>query len=357
MDTTSEWDSEEWLDSAKGTVKWANNTSRNSRVMLLVRHSHREPITDHMAQLSTELTPLGCRMSEEMGRRLPFDRRINLFFSFVSRCVQTAQEIGKGLSERGATIEDMDALAVLATPEVKEDKFWDGLQPDGKNITEFVNNWADGVYEGLVEPFEDYEERFLRDVIERISAAPAGAMHIHTRRAGGFSGSLTAAGGNLGTSRFGGDIGFEAGRFDVLVTGSTGRTDGFRTNGDVDRDAITARAGFDVGSGRTLALTTVWSSIDAGTPGSLTPEELAEDPTRSPYNELDFLDSRDSMVTLAFEGSASRDLSLAANLHRRDATSESLTTGRVAAAFGQGFLANLDTTTVGAVAQVTHDRR
>jgi iron complex outermembrane receptor protein len=185
----------------------------------------------------------------------------------------------------------------------------------------------------------------------------AGAMHILTRRADGFAGSLAAAGGSLGTSRLEGDIGFASGRFDLLVTGNTERTDGFRVNGTVDREAVTARAGFDAGSGRRVSLTTAWSNTDAGTPGSVTPEELAEDPAQSPYNAVDFLDRGGSMVTLAFDGPVGRDLSVAASIYRREGRTESLTTGRAAAAFGQGFLADLDTTTVGAVGQVTHDRR
>ena len=179
VNTPSEWELEEWLRSAKNLIEWARKTPADAQVMLLVRHSHRETIEDHTAQLSTELTLLGCRMSAEMGRRLPSDRKTLLFFSFVSRCYQTAQEVGNGLSENGGVIDDMDALAVLATPEVRNDKFWNGLQPDGKNITEFVNNWADGVFEGLVEPFDDYKERFVRDTVDRISTAPKGSMHIH----------------------------------------------------------------------------------------------------------------------------------------------------------------------------------
>ncbi|MDF1538572.1 MAG: phosphoglycerate mutase family protein [Candidatus Thorarchaeota archaeon] len=175
----SEWESEEWLHSAKNLIEWVSKTPIDSQVMLLVRHSHRETIKDHTAQLSTELTPLGCRMSTEMGRRLPSNRKTIMFFSFVTRCYQTAQELGNGLSENGGAIDDMDALAVLATPEVISDDFWKGLQPDGKNITEFVNNWADGVFEGLVEPFEDYKQRFVQDIVERISNAESGSLHIH----------------------------------------------------------------------------------------------------------------------------------------------------------------------------------
>ncbi|MHA2425344.1 MAG: histidine phosphatase family protein [Candidatus Thorarchaeota archaeon] len=174
-----EWDREEWLHSAKNLIQWASETSPNSRVLLLVRHSHRETIEDHTAQLSTELTQLGCRMSAEMGRRLPSNRKSWFFFSFVTRCYQTADEMSKGLTEKGAVIEDMDALGVLATPEVRDEKFWNALQPDGKNITDFVNRWADGTFGEWVEPFTDYRERLIQDTVARLRESPEGSLHIH----------------------------------------------------------------------------------------------------------------------------------------------------------------------------------
>ncbi|MHA1906569.1 MAG: histidine phosphatase family protein [Candidatus Thorarchaeota archaeon] len=176
---SAEWDREEWLHSAKKLVQWASETPSVGRVMLLVRHSHREIIEDHTAQLSTELTPLGCRMSAEMGRRLPLDRRNWIFFSFVTRCYQTANEMGKGMTEKGGVVEDLDTLAVLATPEVRDDKFWSALQPDGKNITDFVNQWGDGVFADLVEPFEDYRVRLIRDTVDRLRDSPEGTLHLH----------------------------------------------------------------------------------------------------------------------------------------------------------------------------------
>ena len=179
LNESSEWEGEDWLHSAKKLVQWASEATPDSRLMLLVRHSHRKTIENHTAQLSTELTPLGYRMSTEMGRRLALDRKTWIFFSFVTRCYQTADEMGKGLVEKGGVVEDLDTLAVLATPEVKDQEFWNELQPDGKNITDFVNRWGDGVFEEMVEPFDDYKGRLLNDTVERLREVPDGTMHIH----------------------------------------------------------------------------------------------------------------------------------------------------------------------------------
>ncbi|MFW9918810.1 MAG: histidine phosphatase family protein [Candidatus Thorarchaeota archaeon] len=179
MNDDQVWLREEWLESARKLAKWASLTPSDSRVLLLVRHSHRETIEDHTAQLSTELTSLGCQMSTEFGRRIPSDRITRLFFSFVSRCFQTAEEISKGLRSNNAKIEEFDTLAILATPEIRDQSVWNELQPDGKNITDFVNRWAESEFGEKIEPIEEYEVRLKRDLIERLKDDKASALHIH----------------------------------------------------------------------------------------------------------------------------------------------------------------------------------
>ena len=179
MEHTQAWEKEDWLESARKLTRWAISTPPDSHLLLLVRHSHRETIEDHTAQLSTELTPLGCEMSTEFGKRMPSDRVTRLFFSFVSRCYQTAQEISKGLKTNNVTIEEFDTLAILATPEIHDQSVWNELQPDGKNITDFVNHWAEGDFGQKIEPIEEYEVRLRKDLIDRLRGDSARSMHIH----------------------------------------------------------------------------------------------------------------------------------------------------------------------------------
>ncbi|MGY5853577.1 MAG: histidine phosphatase family protein [Candidatus Thorarchaeota archaeon] len=174
-----EWNSADWLASARRLVHWVNELPQESSTMLLIRHSHRDPIVDHTAQLSTELTELGRRMSFEMGKRLPAHRPAHFFFSFVSRCYQTAEEMSKGFQEVGGTVIDLDVLPVLATPEIYDDEVWQNLQPDGKNITEYVNNWADGNFGDMIEGFETFQGRLLDDTIFRLRDTKESVMHVH----------------------------------------------------------------------------------------------------------------------------------------------------------------------------------
>ena len=174
-----EWESLDWLASAKKLLEWVNSKPSDSKIMLLVRHSHREEIKDHRAQLSTELTDLGKRISYEMGKRLPINRPTHFFFSFISRCYQTAEEMANSIKKNGGEVIDLDPLPGLAAPEIYDDAVWSNLQPDGKNITDYVNNWADGNFGEMIEDFEKYRKRLLDDTISRLVDTEDMAIHIH----------------------------------------------------------------------------------------------------------------------------------------------------------------------------------
>ncbi len=179
MSANSEWDTTDWLTSARGLVHWVGQQSPDNRIMLLLRHSHRAIISDHSAQFSTELTDIGKQMSFEMGKRLPIENPARFFFSFVPRCYQTAEEMANGTREAGGEVTEFEPLAILVAPEIANDKVWDALQPDGKNVTDFVNRWADGLFGDMIEDFEDYRVKLIEDTLGRLSKESGPAIHVH----------------------------------------------------------------------------------------------------------------------------------------------------------------------------------
>jgi hypothetical protein len=73
----------------------------------------------------------------------------------------------------------MDPLPILVTPEIADESVWENLQPDGKNITDFINNWAEGKFGDKIERFEDYKSRILNDTLIRILNTKRDEIHIH----------------------------------------------------------------------------------------------------------------------------------------------------------------------------------
>lgn len=163
------WYSVEWLNSARNIVEWTKETPAGVQTVLLLRHSHRERLNNHNEMMGAGLTDLGKNTAYEMGRRLRVTGDIRILTSFISRCYETAEHLVEGLSEQGYTVNKIDPLPALVGPENAMDVVSRELHPDGENVTEFVNDWANGKFDGEMESFRSYlkkvEDSVFRDVV------------------------------------------------------------------------------------------------------------------------------------------------------------------------------------------------
>jgi len=148
-------------------------------IALVVRHSHRTTLADYAEMLSGGLTELGRKTSFEMGRRLRVKRPAHIFTSFVPRCSETADFIAKGFNDAGGRVLGIESLDTLFSPEYSEEKIWENLQPDGRNVTEFVNKWASGLFGNGIESFGSFQSRLCSDTVSRLIATTDPVMHIH----------------------------------------------------------------------------------------------------------------------------------------------------------------------------------
>jgi len=160
-------------------IYWTNSIDIRKAVALVVRHSHRATLADYAQMLSGGLTELGKRTSFEIGRRLRVERPADIFTSFVPRCSETAESIAKGFSDAGGRVLGIDSLDTLFSPEYSEEKVWENLQSDGRNVTEFVNKWADGRFGNGIESFDSIRSRLRSDTVSRLTAATGPVMQIH----------------------------------------------------------------------------------------------------------------------------------------------------------------------------------
>ncbi|MFO7836999.1 MAG: histidine phosphatase family protein [Candidatus Thorarchaeota archaeon] len=164
------WYSVEWLDSARNIVEWTKETSAGVQAVLLLRHSHRERLNNHKEMMGAGLTELGRNTSYEMGRRLQVTGNVRILTSFISRCYETAKHLAEGLSEQEYTVDDIDPLPALVGPENAMDVVSRELHPDGENVTEFVNNWANGEYDREMESFGSYLKRLDEGIFKNLDS-------------------------------------------------------------------------------------------------------------------------------------------------------------------------------------------
>lgn len=179
MSHEERWYSVEWLDSARNIVEWTKGRSSADRTVLLLRHSHRERLNNHEEMMGAGLTDLGRKTAYEMGCRLRVGNNIHISTSFISRCYETAEHLADGLAEQGYTVDTIDTLPALVGPENAMDVVSRELHPDGENVTEFINNWAHGRYDGEMESFGDYLDRLYITVFNNLGALEAGCMSIN----------------------------------------------------------------------------------------------------------------------------------------------------------------------------------
>ena len=179
MDITDKWNTADWLENARDLVSWADSVPPENSILLLLRHSHRVTLNTYDEMVNAGLTELGKKLSFQFGQHVPSHRPTRIFFSFVSRCYETAEEIRKALIERGATIDEFEPLATIVGPQNPKDVVWKNLEPDGKNVTEFVNWWANREFGDDMEPFDEYVQRLREDTLERVRDDSRGVLHIH----------------------------------------------------------------------------------------------------------------------------------------------------------------------------------
>ena len=78
-------------------------SSRNERLAVVLRHSIRESIGHQRDHRNLYLTEEGKQMALDFGRELPRGKLIRIFYSPVSRCRQTAECIKEGMSGDGCS--------------------------------------------------------------------------------------------------------------------------------------------------------------------------------------------------------------------------------------------------------------
>jgi len=174
----TEWDTEDWTNSAKELIDWTVTVDSEQPLLLMIRHSHRDVLRTYEDTMGKGLTDLGKRVSVELGRRIPTTRQAHIFLSVVPRCFQTAESISEGFIAEGGKVIDMDPLPTLIGPEYTDRNVWNNLHPNGENVTEFVNDWADNKFEGI-EPFNEFSIRLMEDTMKRLRSVTDNMMHIH----------------------------------------------------------------------------------------------------------------------------------------------------------------------------------
>ncbi|MBY9003105.1 MAG: hypothetical protein KGD73_03965 [Candidatus Lokiarchaeota archaeon] len=178
MDSEDFWNNFKWTLKARKILKGIEDFPEGSKIILLLRHSHRnEPL--NLGDLSKEkLTEIGHNAAKRFGEELPIDRSIRLFHSVVWRCQETAEDILEGFRRKTGLGKMKGTLQPL---------YFIGTAPNFfvnifKKMTplRFMNLWIAGHYSPeTIIPFQSYCKNAADIIWNKIKSAPEKGIDIH----------------------------------------------------------------------------------------------------------------------------------------------------------------------------------
>lgn len=178
MDVDKIWEEAEWTTHARMMIENLEKFPDDSKIIMIVRHSHRsEPkIMEKVHKI--RLTPQGHAIAKKFGENLPIDRPIRLFHSIIWRCEETAQNIHDGFRSIGGKSELIGNSEPLYKIGIDDDSFYRYIS--NYHFKEILLRWAAGFF--LPEewtPFIQYIQNAADVIWNQIKDAPQKGIDIH----------------------------------------------------------------------------------------------------------------------------------------------------------------------------------
>ncbi|MFX0057377.1 MAG: histidine phosphatase family protein [Candidatus Heimdallarchaeota archaeon] len=155
MDVDLIWNQQKWTKNANVLVETLAQFPDNSNIILVIRHSHRNSFKNLDDIGEQKLTPIGHEIAKLFGTKLPLNRKIELYYSPIKRCVETAEDILAGfesITGNGALIESLNVLYDIG---VEAEYFFNEVTK--YPFTYFLYRWIANLYPAdKVTPFDEF---------------------------------------------------------------------------------------------------------------------------------------------------------------------------------------------------------
>ena len=178
MDIEELWNNSKWTLQARDMLKSIEKFPENSKIILMLRHSHRNEPTAAEEMRKLRLTDVGHKAATKFGETLPVNRSIRLYHSVVERCKETAEDILEGFRKKSGKGEINGILKPLffaGTPP----KFFSNTLKEIAPIP-FIYHWAAGHFSPeRIMSFQQYCENAAKIIWNEINTAPENNIDIH----------------------------------------------------------------------------------------------------------------------------------------------------------------------------------
>jgi len=178
MDVANIWENADWTVQARNIAEAVDKFPEGSKIILVLRHSHRNNPTKFEKMHEVKLTPQGHQVANLFGQKLPPSRPIRLYHSVVERCQETAEEIIAGFESVGGNGAIKGVLTPLFQAGTAPGLFLDIFKK--VSPLEFMHRWAVGFYSPeVIAPFQTYCQNAASMIWKQISGAQERGIDIH----------------------------------------------------------------------------------------------------------------------------------------------------------------------------------
>ena len=178
MDTEKIWKGSEWTNEARQIIDGLKEFPDNSKIILVLRHSHRNEVKALKGGQKSRLTPQGHAIAKKFGENLPRNRSIKIFHSIIWRCEETANNIHEGFKNAGGTSEVKGELKLLANIGIDDKQFYFNVF-NSAPILDIFYRWVVGFYNpDDWTPFNQYCQSTAHVIMDQAKNSPEKGLDI-----------------------------------------------------------------------------------------------------------------------------------------------------------------------------------
>ena len=178
MDNEKIWKEGEWTNEARQIIDGLEKFPKNSKIILILRHSHRNELKTLEGAQKLRLTPKGHAIAKKFGANLPSNRIIKIFHSIIWRCEETAQNIHEGFKNIGGTSKLKGVLQPLSEVGITDRQFFFN---EFKNVHFFdiFYRWVVDFYDPIYwMPFTEYCQSAAHIIVDQVKNSPENSLNI-----------------------------------------------------------------------------------------------------------------------------------------------------------------------------------
>ena len=172
------WEQADWASQARNIITTLNQFPKDSKIILVLRHSHRNEPKPLENVNKLRLTPQGHAIAEKFGEGLPISRTIRLFHSVIWRCEETAVNIHNGFKKIGGESEFLEIFEPLHNMGINNRAVLKNFK--NYKFREIMYLWAVGFFHSKDwEPFISYCQNTAQLISKHLKDAPEKGINIY----------------------------------------------------------------------------------------------------------------------------------------------------------------------------------